>query len=145
MGSHRPNEERIAEVTGDSPDGAAVLAEEPIERLREMGRAMSGDVPHRIIELYLGDAPARLAELRRALSAGDARAMEEAAHSIKGSSATLGALELAELCQELERIASRAMPSRAQARLDELEAEYARVEKAMRELLAEFESPEPRL
>ena len=142
MGSHEPKEERIeevtAEVTGDSPGGAAVLEEEPIKRLRELGRALSRDVPYRIIELYLKDAPARLAELRRALSAGDARAVEGAAHSLKGSSANLGAFELAELCNELERLARRAVLNGAQAKVADLEAEYERVEKAMRELLAEF-------
>jgi len=116
---------------------AAVLAPEPIERLRELGRGMGQDVPRRIVELYLSDAPARLAELWRAHSAGDARALEAAAHSLKGSSANLGASALAELCHQLEQGSGDALET-AETRLSAVEAEYVKVEAAMRRLLVEF-------
>ena len=115
-----------------------VLAREPIERLREMGRTLGHDVPHRIIQLYLGDAPQRLANLRQSLTAGDVAAMEQAAHSLTGSSANLGALNFAGLCRDLEHRCQGALPPSAEQRLRALETEYERVEQAMRQLLTEF-------
>ncbi len=128
-------------MKGSESTTAAVLETEPIARLREMGTALGNEVPCRIIELYLGDSPMRLATLRQALAAGDARTMTTAAHALKGSSANLGAGDLAELCHRLERLAAEAVPADAEARLSTLEAEYSRVELAMRELLAEFSCP----
>ncbi len=122
----------------DPPASEGVLKEEPIARLREMGQALGPEVPRRILELYLGDSPARLAAMRQALLRGDAREMERAAHALKGSSANLGASDLAELCHQLERLSGERVPAGTPERLDALEAEYARVEQAMRRLLTEF-------
>ncbi len=123
------------------PASAGVLKEEPIERLREMGRALGPEVPRRILELYLGDSPVRLASLRQALADGDSKALERAAHALKGSSANLGATDLAELCHQLERQSGEGVPPGAAARLAALEVEYGRVERAMREVLEEFPAP----
>ncbi len=115
-----------------------VLQTEPIDRLREMGESLGREVPYRIIELYLEDSPMRLAALRTALAAGDAPGIVSAAHSLKGSSANLGAAALAELCHQLERLSKDAVPADTEARLGALEAEYGVVEQAMAKLLVEF-------
>lgn len=125
----------------ESPDDSrypAVLAEKPIERLREIGQALGQAVPRRIINLYLGDAPSRLADLRESLLSGDAAGIESAAHSLRGSSANLGASLLADLCSEIENRCRGAVAPGTEERLVALEAEYGRVEEAMHELLAEF-------
>ncbi len=127
-------------MTRGKAECEAVLATAPIERLREMGKVLGSDVPHRILELYLGDSPTHLATLRRGLAEGDAQAIEWAAHALKGSSANLGAGALAELCNQLEKLSRDAVPAGAEARLAALEAEYDRVEQAMQELMAEFSS-----
>jgi HPt (histidine-containing phosphotransfer) domain-containing protein len=142
MGTGKYSEQRI-EGTGPSPAGAAVLEAAPIERLREMGRGLGWEVPRRIIELYLGDAPARVAELWRAHSAADSRALGEAAHSLKGSSANLGASSLAELCHNLEQESGDAVAAVGEAKLRAVEAEYGKVEAAMRRLLTEFPEAGP--
>ncbi len=111
-----------------------------------MGQALGNEVPHRILELYLGDSPARLAALRQALAGDDAQGLERAAHALKGSSANLGATDLAELCHQLERLSGGdQVPAGTAARLTALEAEYQRVEQAMRELLTEFRPENPGL
>ncbi len=125
-------------MTAGETGRVGVLDTEPIARLREMGRALGPDVPRRILELYLGDSPARLATLRRGLADGDAQAIERAAHALKGSSANLGASALAELCHQLEKLPADAVSVGAGARFAALEAEYGKVEQAMRELLVEF-------
>lgn len=137
LGECEKSDEEMA-VRGGKTIPEPVLELEPIARLREMGRALGRDVPRRILELYLGDSPARLQALRRGLADGDAQAIERAAHALKGSSANLGASNLAEHCHHLEKLSAVSVPAGAKARLAQLEEEYGRVEAAMRELLTEF-------
>ena len=52
--------------------------------------------------MFLGEARPRLSAMREALEAGDARALEEAAHALRGSSANLGAQGMEAACVGLE-------------------------------------------
>lgn len=66
---------------------------------------MVGDDPviiGEIIDSYLEDTPKLIADATRAVASQDAAALRIAAHSIKSSSAQLGANGLAEVAQELE-------------------------------------------
>jgi HPt (histidine-containing phosphotransfer) domain-containing protein len=54
--------------------------------------------------LYLANAPERIAAVEAALAADDVVAAEYALHSLKSSSAQLGALRLARLCEAGEQI-----------------------------------------
>jgi HPt (histidine-containing phosphotransfer) domain-containing protein len=55
-----------------------------------------------LVATFLAEAPARLAALRQGLAAGDEREVARAVHSLKSAAATLGALDLAELCRTAE-------------------------------------------
>jgi HPt (histidine-containing phosphotransfer) domain-containing protein len=55
-----------------------------------------------LIGAYLADTPAQLETMAAAAAGGDAEALRRTAHSLKASSATLGALALAARCRELE-------------------------------------------
>ncbi|MDQ3742775.1 MAG: Hpt domain-containing protein [Acidobacteriota bacterium] len=77
---------------------ASVLAD--LEEMQEEGEP---NLVAELIGLYLGDAPRKLASMREAVAGGDAALLRRAAHSLKGSSASLGAFGVAALCGELER------------------------------------------
>ena len=66
--------------------------------------------------------------IRQAMASGDASALQEAAHSLKGSSATLGFVSLAAYCQELETIGRSRAPDQAVPLLAKVEAEYGTVQ-----------------
>ena len=55
-----------------------------------------------LISTYLADAKLRLQLIEQGLQNQDYEAVRLAAHSLKGASANLGALILAELCEKLE-------------------------------------------
>lgn len=55
-----------------------------------------------LISTYLADAKLRLQLIEQGLQNQDYEAVRLAAHSLKGASANLGALLLAELCEKLE-------------------------------------------
>lgn len=59
-----------------------------------------------LISTYIQDSGVRVDHLRRALTQGDSDAVRKTAHNLKGSSANLGLVYLARLCQVVEEAAS---------------------------------------
>jgi HPt (histidine-containing phosphotransfer) domain-containing protein len=60
-----------------------------------------------IVDAFLDEAPARLAELRRGVDQNDSALAGRAAHTLKSNGGTFGAVELVSLCRRLE-VAARA-------------------------------------
>jgi HPt (histidine-containing phosphotransfer) domain-containing protein len=56
----------------------------------------------RVGRLFLGELPKRVGELRLAVAEGDAAALRQRAHTLKGSCLSVGANALAALCADLE-------------------------------------------
>jgi two-component system sensor histidine kinase/response regulator len=98
-----------------------------------------------LVELYLEDTPKRLLELRRALDTGDTPTLTREAHTIKSSSANLGAMKMSGFAKELE-IAGRAGEMRQMAeQVARTEAEFELVKialAALRSAPKEFASQE---
>jgi signal transduction histidine kinase/CheY-like chemotaxis protein/HPt (histidine-containing phosphotransfer) domain-containing protein len=93
-----------------------------------------------IIEQFVQDAMAQLDALRVA-AAGDAEALERAAHSLKSSSAYIGALSMAELCRELQALGRAGTVVGAGVLIEQLACEFDRVRHALdQECLALRES-----
>jgi HPt (histidine-containing phosphotransfer) domain-containing protein len=86
------------------------------------------------VDTFLEEAPAMLAELRDARAAVDADRFRRAAHSLKSNSHTFGALALGALARDLELTGMSADVAHDAARLDALEAEYARAAAALKDL-----------
>lgn len=80
-----------------------------------------------LIAIFLQNTPGLLEDMRQAVAAGDARALQLAAHTLKSSSATLGAAVLSDLCQDLEAQASAGNMSNAPAKVAAAVTEFARV------------------
>jgi HPt (histidine-containing phosphotransfer) domain-containing protein len=55
-----------------------------------------------LIDVYLADAPERLVELRRALETSDLETFTRQAHTLKSSSAEVGAAEFSGVAKEME-------------------------------------------
>lgn len=55
-----------------------------------------------LVETYLADTPAQLAAMAEAVEADDAAALVRPAHTLKSSSATVGAMRLSSVARELE-------------------------------------------
>ena len=87
-----------------------------------------------LVEAYCSETPQLIAKLRYALGVGDAGAFRQAAHSIKSTSNTFGALSLGEIAKELEMLGGSGDLTGAPERVDRLVAEYDRVQQALRDL-----------
>ena len=93
-------------------------------------RESVGDDPEFLAELiddFIADAPAQLESLREAATCGDAIGARRAAHTLKGTSRTFGAIDLASLCQGAEAAAGGGDLGAVLLRLDELDGEWGRV------------------
>jgi HPt (histidine-containing phosphotransfer) domain-containing protein len=85
------------------------------------------DLLNDIIETFLAHSPALVAELREAVACRDARRVEYAAHSLKGSVANFGKTPAVDAAYCLERMG-------ADARLDEVDTVFAQLQDRLREV-----------
>jgi CheY-like chemotaxis protein len=132
----RPSETSIVEDPGAGAMSA--IDHGVLDQLRE---DLGGNAPlHDVILTFLENTPAALAALRDATVRGDAEAIRRAAHTIKGTSAMLGARSLSEQCAELERLGRSGLVPDPANRVTAIEASYRKVEA---ELTATVEIPPP--
>ena len=85
----------------------------------------------RVINIYLDAAPKLIGEIRAAVEIRDALRLQRAAHSLKSSSANLGAAKLSELCKELETMGRLGKLEGSALKLDVLEFEFDAVRNAL--------------
>jgi histidine phosphotransfer protein HptB len=109
----------------------AIIDQETIDTLIGM---TGEDFIQELVEAYLEDSPQLFGQMRLALANKDAEAFRRAAHSLKTSSASLGALQFSEQARELEMLGKNNQLSGAEASVDALEDEYSEVEIALKEL-----------
>ena len=121
-----------------SSPGNSLLDGSTLAGLRELGAAEFEN----LVRLFLKDGAARVAALREAAGEGDAHAVAELAHTLKGSSGTFGATALADICANLEATASSGDLATALRLIDTVGAGFDRASRALREEL-EVGSQEP--
>lgn len=95
-----------------------------LQRLRRFG---GGKLLRDMIALFLVSAPERLTAARAATVVENLSGTELALHSLKSSSAQLGAMRMHRLCDEGERRTRDGSLAGVPALIDELEHEFARV------------------
>lgn len=120
-----------------SPEGADESAEpdvrlEPLQQLYALQ-------PETVIELtenFLANASRQIAKIERAVIEQDCEELRGIAHSLKGSSSTLGAVRLAEHCRTLERRSRDRATEDFEERVEALLKEFGKVESIFRRQLA---------
>jgi two-component system, sensor histidine kinase and response regulator len=108
-------------TTGGSVDISVLVG------LRELQGEGEPDILDELIELFLGEVPTQLKALREAAQTGEAQSVERIAHTLKGSSANMGALRMEALCAELEEAGRSEDLSAASGQISRLEEEFGRV------------------
>ncbi|HET7719542.1 MAG TPA: response regulator [Acidimicrobiales bacterium] len=88
-------------VGGDAAGaGEPVLDRDVLEELRQL--TPDGSLLADIVDTYLGTVPDHITQLQAAVAAGDAGAVRQCAHRLRGESSAVGAVEVAALCRSLE-------------------------------------------
>jgi len=101
----------------------------------ELKEAMGDDFIPELVSTYLDETAALIQKLREALAASQSEDFRRIAHSIKSSSASLGALEFSAQAKELEFIGKAGDFNQAGAALARLEEAWPKVKTALQEFI----------
>jgi len=101
------------------------------EALKE---AMGAGFINELVQAYFEETPQLLSKLQQALTKQDCEAFRQAAHSIKSTSNSFGALEFGELAKELEMLGREARLEGASGKVKWLVDGYKPVKQALEEL-----------
>lgn len=119
----------MTEGTGAPPIDRAAL--EGIRMLEGPGRQ---GLLEKVVSLYLADSQMHMERVRVSAEAGDTESLRRAAHTLKSSSANVGAAGVSEICRKIEAgIAEGNPPAAVRPLFERLEGEY---HSACRELRA---------
>jgi histidine phosphotransfer protein HptB len=95
--------------------------------------AGSAEFVNELIDQFVRDARARVDTMLRSAARGSAHTTKATAHALKGSAAIMGAMRLADLCDQLEQCAAASSPAAPMTALaTQVEQELERVCEAIR-------------
>ncbi len=106
---------------------ATILDEQALRQIRSLRQPGGPDLLKKIVDLYISNSRTLIETLRDSIIRGDASGVAQAAHSLKSSSANVGATALRELCAQLEDTAKTGKLDSAWALLDRMVEEHSRV------------------
>jgi two-component system, sensor histidine kinase and response regulator len=110
-----------------------VLDPKTIARIRTLSATGTPDLIKRLNDIYESSSCALLENLRASSQASNGAAVRRAAHSLKSSSANVGALALAATCGELEIAAGEERGDQVRSLVDRLVGEHESVLRALRD------------
>jgi CheY-like chemotaxis protein len=108
-----------------------LLDAKALQAIRDMAGVAAEEILTQVIDSYLKDAPQLLQAISASVAQEDAIALRHAAHTLKSTSATLGATTLSQFCKQLEVMGHAGTTADAPALVSLVEAEYARVQAAL--------------
>ena len=106
------------------------MNDQSIERhiLEDLTATTDAEFVNELIEAYLDDSPNLINEMKTALQQNDHTTFRRAAHTLKSSSASLGAMSLSEISKELEMIGKSEDLNQVDGKLDQLISIFEQVE-----------------
>jgi HPt (histidine-containing phosphotransfer) domain-containing protein len=112
-------------------DERSPIDKQVLEGIRAMERDGAKGILDRVLRLYLQGTPLILDQLRQALDRSDVQQLQNAAHTLKSSSANVGAMQLSALCRELESLGRSSTLAGAAERVAQVDAEFLRVRREL--------------
>ena len=117
------------------PPAGPVLDAEALGRLSELDPSGKNRLLERVVDAFAKSTARLLPQLDAALAAGDLAGVRHVAHTLKSSSASIGALELSALCAEVEAMIHADRMSGLDARVARLHALIASASEALAALV----------
>ena len=121
-GGRRPS--LPGEAHGPAPEGAPAATAIDRATVERLAATMGAAFVAELIDTFAADARELIVTLERALSETDLDAFRRAAHSLKSTSESLGAMGLAALARELEATARAGSLAGVEARVAQLDGAY---------------------
>lgn len=94
-------------------------------------RAGGDEFFREIADLFCSETPAQIGRIGRALQSGELDAVRREAHSLKGSSLSMGARRISALCIAIEEAAKQDATARALKFASDLSVAFERVREAL--------------
>lgn len=116
-------------------DAGVVLNQKPIDTIRGLQRPGKDCLLTKVVGVYFDRTPEMIAEMQAAVQQSDMAAVKAGAHSLKSSSAYLGADGLSQKCKNIELAAGENDMSAIATLVNEIEAEYSLVARALEKLI----------
>ena len=120
---------------------AAVLDAAALERLRELDPHGSSRLLERVLRAFESSALRLAKQFGEARAAGDVQGIRHVVHTLKSSSASIGAVSLARLCAEIEASIRVEALATLPDRLDAMDRELAAVLQAVAPMLTTAGTP----
>ena len=117
----------------DAP--AITLDAAALQRLRDLDPGGRGRLLERVLEAFDSSSTRLAAQLAEARTRADSAGIRLVVHTLKSSSASIGALALARLCAEIEASLRDGLHAGLDARLDAMELELHAVLQAVKPML----------
>ena len=115
---------------------AASIDQEVLEKIRTLERNGAPNLVARLVGLYLKGTPPLIEQMKKACADADCGALRMAAHTLKSSSANVGAMKLHELCKELESQARNQQIDDAAERIAGIERAFLAAQSVLHQELA---------
>ena len=123
------------------PMSATVLDADALDRLRELDPSGTSRLMERVLRAFHSSASRLAQQFREARTSGDMQGIRHVAHTLKSSSASIGALTLARLCAEIETSVRAEAFAALPERLDAMDRELAAVLQAVTPMLSPTDMP----
>ena len=118
-----------------SAAGRNVINRQALDNIRALSADNGDALLDRVLHAYVDDTPAHLQTLRQAIDVGNAGNLRKAAHSLKSSSANVGAETLAQLCKDMEKLGRNDTTDGAAVLLNDMEREFQAVRHTLSAIL----------
>ena len=132
--SSPPSTEACAPATAQPP-GAELFDADALRRLRDLDPRGENRLFERVSKAFEASASRLLPQLEEAIRVNDRAAIVHVAHTLKSSSASIGALKLSHLCAEIETMIRRQSEEDMSERLRAVPVEVEHVLVGLRALL----------
>ena len=114
---------------------ALVIDPTPLDAIRSLEQAGQDSLLDTIVNMFLEQSEALVLQIREAVETGDAVGVREAAHSLKSSSANVGAMRVSALSFDLEQAGRDGMLDNASALADRLYLAIKEANQALSEIV----------
>ena len=116
----------------DGKEGIAEAIDRTVlASLRELQDVGDPDIIAEVGGLFIEHSPEKIKAILLAVENKDAKGLHMAAHSLKSSSAYVGAMRLSDMSKELEMMGRAKVMDGAKEKAERLKAEYLRVRTAL--------------
>ena len=114
-----------------SPSPIPVLDEAALQRLRDLDPEGKSHLLERVLRAFESSVARLGAQLVEARATNDMQSVRHAVHTLKSSSASVGAMRLSRLCAEIEAVVRREAFAELPPLLDDVDRELAVVLQAV--------------